>query len=85
MGKVTDHKIQIYLDDGLYKQALKKAQTEQHSLAAVVRESLAAYVARPTSTEINEGYAKLDSLVGFISDGPDIAENHDKYASEKDW
>lgn len=83
--KVTDHKIQIYLDDGLYRKARQAALAKGESLASVVRESLEAYVASPSTDAIRQGYAKLDRLIGLISDAPDAAKRHDEYAWKKDW
>lgn len=68
---------QIYLDDDLKRHLRARARTEGRSLAAVVRDAAAEYLAR------RDEVPDADPLLGLIGIGeggpPDGAVNHDAY------
>lgn len=83
---LTEHKLQVYLPKQLYKGLSRAAQAEGKTIAQVVRESLAAYLARPPEQRLRDAYDSLDRLVGVgRDDGSGASEKHDAHLGGGRW
>lgn len=82
---ISEHRLQVYLPNQLYKSLLDKALKDGKSIAQVVRESVSLYLARSPKEQAMEGYASLDRMVGaFRDDGAGVAEEHDDALGAQD-
>ena len=81
-----EHRTQVHLSEVDYRRAVRYARQRSLSLAGVVREALAEYLAgRERRGAPAEGSDPIDRLPGLVADaaGPgDVARRHDEYLTE---
>jgi hypothetical protein len=84
---LSEHRLQIYLPERDYRQLKARAKKEGRSIANMVREGVAMYLARTPGQALEEGYRRLEKLSGaFRDDGAGAAEKHDEFlGSEGRW
>ena len=74
---------QIQLTEAQARALKARARREDRSMAELVRESVAEYLARRPAPDVRELARRARDLEGrFRSGGPDLAEEHDRYLDE---
>ncbi len=74
---------QVQLTEGQARALKALARSEERSMADLVRECVAEYLARRRGTDVRELARRARNLKGrFRSGCPDLAEAHDRYLDD---